>query len=113
MNNILNKANIYQVNTIQERSRVQKWDKIDLFRNKYRDLKIISHSNNLSKLLYSVYKVKSKKDNKSNIYFNYSKKIHNTIFNSIEYKKLNGIRLEVSGRLTRRYRADRAIGSLK
>lgn len=113
MNSILNKASINPVNNIQQRTRIQKWDKIDLFRNKYRDLKVISHSNNLSKLLYKIYRVKPRKTNKSNIYFNYFKKIHNTIFNSIEYKKLNGIKLEVSGRLTRRYRADRAIGSLK
>ena len=37
------------------------------------------------------------------------KEIHNTIFNSICYKKLGGIRIEVKGRLTKRYRADRAI----
>jgi hypothetical protein len=31
------------------------------------------------------------------------------IFNSINYKNMGGVRLEVSGRLTKRYRADRAI----
>ena len=41
MNSILNKASINPVNNIQQRTRIQKWDKIDLFRNKYRDLKVI------------------------------------------------------------------------
>jgi hypothetical protein len=31
------------------------------------------------------------------------------IFNSINYKNMGGVRLEVSGRLTKRYRADRAV----
>jgi hypothetical protein len=37
----------------------------------------------------------------------------NNIFNSIHYKNIAGIRLEVKGRLTKRYRADRAICALK
>jgi hypothetical protein len=32
-----------------------------------------------------------------------------TIFKSIHYKLLNGVRIEVKGRLTKRYRADRAV----
>lgn len=32
-----------------------------------------------------------------------------TIFNGIKYKNIGGIRLEIKGRLTKRYRADRAI----
>nr|QJQ35208.1 ribosomal protein S3 [Fusarium ramigenum] len=39
--------------------------------------------------------------------------IHNTIYNSIGYKNMGGIRLEVKGRLTKRYRADRSVYSLK
>jgi hypothetical protein len=34
------------------------------------------------------------------------------IFNSINYKNMGGVRLEVSGRLSKRYRADRAIYKL-
>jgi hypothetical protein len=35
------------------------------------------------------------------------------IFNSIKYKNMAGIRLEIKGRLTRRYRADRALFKVK
>jgi len=35
------------------------------------------------------------------------------IFNSINYKNMGGVRLEVSGRLSKRYRADRAIYKLR
>lgn len=36
-----------------------------------------------------------------------------SMFNSIRYKNMGGIRLEIRGRLTRRYRADRALYKLK
>jgi hypothetical protein len=36
-------------------------------------------------------------------------KIEDIIFNKIKYKNMGGIKSEISGRLTRRYRADRAI----
>jgi hypothetical protein len=39
--------------------------------------------------------------------------IKNIIFNSIKYKNMGGIRLEASGRLTKRYRADRAVFKLR
>nr|YP_009364291.1 ribosomal protein S3 [Ophiocordyceps sinensis]ARF03432.1 ribosomal protein S3 [Ophiocordyceps sinensis] len=42
-----------------------------------------------------------------------TKQIHNTIYNSIGYKNMRGIRLEIKGRLTKRYRADRSVYSLK
>ena len=44
---------------------------------------------------------------------NESNNIKENIFNSIKYKNMGGIRLEVSGRLTRRYRADRSVHSLR
>jgi|TARA_Y100000780_G_C13687675_1_gene418269 hypothetical protein len=40
-------------------------------------------------------------------------RIFNYLFNSINYKNLGGVRIKVSGRLTKRYRADRAIRTLK
>lgn len=106
MNNILHKARIPEKNTIQERSIAFPSDKIDLFRNKHRDLKVISlisskRGMNKSKSLTTVI-------NRTN-----TKDLHNTIFNSIGYKNLSGIKLKVSGRLTKRYRADRAIQALK
>jgi hypothetical protein len=38
--------------------------------------------------------------------------IHNLIYNSIRYKNMKGIKIAVKGRLTKRYRADRAVSSL-
>ena len=35
--------------------------------------------------------------------------ISDLIFDSIKYKKLGGVRVRVKGRLTKRYRADRAV----
>ena len=39
--------------------------------------------------------------------------ISDIIFKSIKYKNIGGIRLEVKGRLTKRYRADRSVFNLK
>jgi hypothetical protein len=50
-------------------------------------------------------------DSKKN--YNTKRNINNLIFNSIHYKNLGGVRLEVSGRLTKRYRADRSVHALK
>jgi hypothetical protein len=73
----------------------------------YNDINLISTINciNLENKLKEIYP--------TNIFpiINYNK-IINIIFNSIKYKNLGGIRLEVKGRLTRRYRADRAIYKL-
>ena len=113
MQSVLHKACILKKNRIQERSETQKADKIDIFRDKYRDLKIISHlgkkNNDLSLLLNNILE---ETHNKKNI-VNENKEIHSLIFNSIGYKHLSGIKLKVSGRLTKRYRADRAIQVLK
>jgi hypothetical protein len=95
---IINRAPIPIVNTISERTQV----KIkDYFLNKYKDDKILSHlglaqssPNSLSGFLDTIHK---------------DKNIHNTIYNDIKYKNLGGIRIEIGGRLTKRYRADRAI----
>jgi hypothetical protein len=40
-------------------------------------------------------------------------KLDEIIFNSIKYKNMGGIRLEIKGRLTKRYRADRALFKVK
>jgi hypothetical protein len=97
---IINRAPIPVVNTIIERTKVKLKD---YFLNKYRDEKILSHlglahessPNGLSGLLDTIH--------------NKDKNIHNTIYNDIKYKNLGGIRIEIRGRLTKRYRADRAV----
>nr|YP_010303540.1 ribosomal protein S3 [Purpureocillium takamizusanense]UNI92569.1 ribosomal protein S3 [Purpureocillium takamizusanense] len=95
---ILNRAYLPKTNTIKERTRINK--NVDLFLNEYKDLKLTS---NLGKLKLDQFLGNS---------FN-AKEVHNIIYNSIRYKNMGGIRLEVKGRLTKRYRADRSIYSLK
>ncbi len=113
MFSILNRAYLPVINTIRERSMFN--GKTDVFINKHKDLKIISNlvkssnsNNNLSELLNTTYTNTCSKEAFSN-----STEIHNKIFNSIGYKNMGGIRLEIKGRLTKRYRADRSIYSLK
>jgi hypothetical protein len=107
MFSILNRAYLPKINTIKERTLVKGQNNVDLFLDKYKDLKIISNLNtkNLDGLLNNIH---SSSDLETS-----NKEIHSTIYNSIGYKNMSGIRLEVKGRLTKRYRADRSIYSLK
>jgi hypothetical protein len=107
---VLSKAYLPKTNIIQERSLVNRQQSINYFFNKYKDLKIVSNLNNLSlhKLLSNIYS-----SSLISNYDNTSSNIHNRIFNSIKYKNLSGIRIEVKGRLTKRYRADRSIYSFR
>lgn len=135
MFSILNRAYLPNINTIKERSRIKGDQKMDLFQGKFKDLKIISNMNaSLSKLLDGAYPSDIKINNgsggvaagvmhslpspavvqlSSNANKEARSSIHNTIYDSIGYKNMAGIRLEVKGRLTKRYRADRSIYSLK
>jgi len=101
MFSILNRAYLPKINTIKERTLIKGQKNVDLFLDEYKDLKLTSNlsiKNNLDQLLG---------DSSS------AKEVHNTVYNSIGYKNMGGIRLEVKGRLTKRYRADRSIYSLK
>jgi hypothetical protein len=60
------------------------------------------NKNNIDNLLKINYPIAEKK------YLN----IFDIIFNSIKYKNMRGIRLEIKGRLTKRYRADRSVYKL-
>ena len=131
MFSILNRAYLPNINTIKERSIIKGDQKMDLFQSKFKDLKIISNivfpatsgigsltqSSSLSKLLDGTYPSGAVKLLLNNGIMHSSdankENIHNTIYNSIGYKNMAGIRLEVKGRLTKRYRADRSIYSLK
>jgi len=132
MFSILNRAYLPKINTIKERTLVKgcfAQNNVDLFLDKYKDLKIISNINvnsNLDGLLNNIHETSypyplrdqdqqyptlaSAYNNNNN---NTKKEIHNTVYSSIGYKNMSGIRLEVKGRLTKRYRADRSIYSLK
>jgi len=68
--------------------------------NKYKDGKILSYVNNNQDLDKFISKINS---------VNTVKNIHKEVFNSIQYKNIEGIRIETNGRLTKRYRADRAV----
>jgi hypothetical protein len=134
MNIILNKVKFPEVNRVREKSRVVKSVNLDLISNKYLNTNlnsIIPTSTILGKYkLDSIF---------NNFYYNLmleqntplqskgllqkstlnSKeepdfgKIYEIIFNSIKYKNMGGIRLEAKGRLTKRYRADRALFKVK
>lgn len=94
---MINKTMFPVDSKVQDKSKVQSFDKLDIFKNKYKDLKIISHINkdNFSTLLNTIFNENTET-------------MHKKIFHSIGYKNLSGIRLKASGRLTRRFRADRA-----
>jgi hypothetical protein len=103
---VLNRAYLPRTNTITERTPMRRQN---LFSTQYKDLKIISHLNNENNNLDNLL-------NKANYYTNYGHKnnnVHNLVYNSIGYKNMGGIRLEVKGRLTKRYRADRSVYFVK
>jgi hypothetical protein len=127
MFSILNRAYLPNVNTIKERSKgntgsggleacnvqtaTQNYDASGSIHGRdHKDLKIISNiaHNNLSNLLDGIYRTNTKQN-----HVNTAGSIHNKIYDSVGYKNMGGIRLEVKGRLTKRYRADRSIYSLK
>jgi len=133
MNFILNKANFSNINVDKRIKNLIKSIDYSLLQNKYLNLNInsIANENNLSMTLKNLYeKVLFHKDflfynfifNKKNYSFlnqnilinsvkNFMKK--RIIFNSIKYKNIRGVKLEVRGRLTKRYRADRAIFNVR
>jgi len=103
-NVILNKARLKKTEDFKERIRIVKRVNRNLLPNKYRSLNLSNILTNneydLNYLLREIYYTKFNKEDYN---------IHDIIFNSIKYKLIGGIKLEVKGRLTKRYRADRAI----
>jgi hypothetical protein len=90
---ILNRTYIPNVNTIQERTFIP-----STFKNKLKNLNLVSYLQN-------------KKVNE--VFNTFEKGSSNDIYNSIKYKNLGGIKVEIKGRLTKRYRADRSIYLLR
>jgi hypothetical protein len=112
----LNKVHLPEINSIQERSKIDNYDNLDVFKNKYKDLKVLSNINKsgTTNLLNKVFIVNDHKNKiTSRKVKGTTNNIHNSIYNSIHYKNMAGVRLEVKGRLTKRYRADRSVFSLK
>jgi hypothetical protein len=96
---ISNKVHLPKVNSIQERAINN--SNIDKILMKYYDTNLISNVRELNSLDSTIINF--------NEFNNSTENIHNTVFNSINYKNTAGLRIEVGGRLTKRYRADRAI----
>lgn len=128
INCFIRKVKLPQTNTIQERTRIFPFFNKDLLRNKYKDFRILSNilrnlstiqagnKSNISKFLNNLFKSSSSDiiDN-YNIYspisLQLNKKVNpikNRVFRSVYYKNMSGIRVEVKGRLSKRFRADRA-----
>jgi len=102
MNIILNKAVLPKTNKVIERAATIKSVDFNLLENKFDSLNISSilKNNNITEL----YK---------GLFFTDYNKEESEIFNSIKYKNISGLRLEVKGRLTRRNRADRSLFKVK
>lgn len=134
MNLILNKVKFPEVNRVREKAIIFKTVNMDLIDNKYKNL-------NLNSIIAGPAVLgKNKLDNVfNNLYYNLMVeqntrllsgdnlqkstlkitdapdfgKIYDIIFNSIKYKNIGGIRLEIKGRITKRYKAQRALFKVK
>lgn len=109
---MLNKAKLPIVNRIQEKGRMVKDLNLNIVENKYRTLNvkdILTRKLNLDKLLTKLYTSVVNDKFLPRV----TAKLNNLIFNYIKYKNMGGIRMEVKGRLTPRYRADRSVYSLR
>jgi len=109
---ILNKVALPKVNRLQEKGKMKRTVNLNLLENKYHNLNIVSlikSPKNLMHLLNKIYynTISKYQSNKKNI------QLYKIIFDEIKYKNMGGIRLEVAGRLTKRYRADRALFKVK
>lgn len=126
-NNVLKDAikdvNLAKTNHVEEKSHHMKSKDSLLLENKYKDLSLFSIINSplgdkevinnicsLNKLLKEITNYTSESLGKYNK--DYSN-ISQMIFNSIKYKNLGGMRIEVKGRLSKRYRADRSVYKMK
>ena len=132
MNIVLNKVKFPEVNRVREKALTIKSVNFDLIDNKFKNLNLnsimaapFSEKYNMDKLLNSLYynlmmlrststasQLKKNIKGEACLPLDY-KKIYEIIFNSIKYKNMGGIRLEIKGRLTKRYRADRAVFKVK
>nr|YP_010715986.1 ribosomal protein S3 [Paraisaria gracilioides]WDE74384.1 ribosomal protein S3 [Paraisaria gracilioides] len=99
---LLNRANMPIIQIMEKRERALGGKKAEwgCLVAEFKDLKTISNlsRNNLSELLKNL---SSKKET------------HSTIYNSIRYKSIGGIRLKVKGRLTKRNKANRPLSLVR
>ncbi|MCW5971704.1 MAG: hypothetical protein KIT57_24630 [Blastocatellales bacterium] len=124
MLSLLNRANLALPGAIYralEKEQIKNNRIMDIIQNKYEDLRIVSalnansqeslSINNFDELLDGIYPTKIVETQQTAS--SRSSDIHRVIYNSIKHKNMVGIRLEIKGRLTKRYRADRSIYALK
>jgi len=104
MKTIINNVKLPTINTIIERKNLKYKKDYSLVNNKYKN-------NNLSsnKKLLNLYFQNIQKNNKV---IKFNRIIFYSLFNSIKHKNIGGLRFEIKGRLTKRYRADRALYKL-
>ncbi len=112
-------VDLAKANHVEEKSFYMKSKDSSLIENKYKNLSLLSIINSkevinntcsLNKLLKEITNYTSESLGKYNE--DYSN-ISDMIFNSIKYKNLGGMRIEVKGRLSKRYRADRSVFKMK
>lgn len=121
MNIMLNKANLPYLNRIQETGRLDNNVSLSLVENKYKTLNlknILGTKFYLDKLLNKIYisfndKLVPQAQNILMESIHQPRGLYDMVFNSIKYKNMAGIRMEVKGRLTKRYRADRSVYKLR
>jgi len=110
---IINKGKMLTKNSLHTEL-LLKNKNLDLLENRFKNLSLISiiNKSNLNLLLNNIYPTSKLSLINTETTFKNQLNVYNTIFNLIKYKNMGGIRLEVKGRLTKRYRADRAIYKL-
>lgn len=118
LNFITAKMKLPRLNWVKEKTRIVNNINRDKLENIYPNLNINSIINkkyNLSKLLKKLYTKTFyyKKFSINKYLYTFFIKKKNIIIDSIKYKHLRGVKLEANGRLTRRYRAEKAIHKLK
>lgn len=117
MDYILDKAPLAQIKRVVHISNYQKKKpnkNINFIVNKYKNRNIISilKKNNLMEFLNKIYYNVNGDISNDRLSLDYDK-AYEIIFNSIKYKNIGGIRLQIKGRLSKRYRADRSISRVR
>lgn len=127
MNDLLSKIILPKINRTVEKSRLIKSVDFGALDNKYKNLNLSAiinkdnlelHQDSLNGLLNNLY-FNTTSEKESTIQQNSSPdqnsymKIRDILLDSIKYKNMGGAKLIVKGRLTRRFRADRALYKLK
>lgn len=108
---ILSKAVLPRVNRNLEKSQILRSVDFNLIHNKYRNVLISSviQNNDLNTILKEEYNNIMSNNNIDKDFDN----MHETIFNSIRYKNMGGVRLEVRGRLSKLNQAGRSSFKVK